>query len=287
MASQPEFLSLPPEFEVKLWPPLDPVKSFGPGDYVHVFKSNKPFAKGFVEEMVTDPESKFKGRCRIRYENDGSLYHIRPTQMMKIENIERKCIIVTEDTEAYRKVSKLQAHADDGFLEVGSSFGKATVQVHEVCKNIVGIDISQDHLDQARESYPDIQFEHLNLFDELGAHRKIAKMHRRLNFNKVMIDINGNRMMKAVVEAVHVCNQLINPGLIIVKSVELFAVLQQQAKAIAMVAGSAGFANSGSVAGTDSGVVGGSGGESVENVPETACTETKVLMLGQNLVAPT
>ena len=62
--------------------------------------------------------------------------------------------------------------------------------------NVIGIDKSADSIQVARETYPHCRYIELDIFHSTSQLLELAK-----DCTKVLIDINGNRLLAAVIDA--------------------------------------------------------------------------------------
>ena len=129
-------------------------------------------------------------------------------------------IIVTENISEYRVTIPVCVNKDDAVLEVGCANGKTTSILAEHCKEAVGID-KGGTLPRARERYPRIQFEQIDGFD-IGAILALGK-----NFNKIYMDISGNRDLDTVISMIQKQEAAFSPELIVVKSSKLKRILRE------------------------------------------------------------
>ena len=100
------------------------------------------------------------------------------------------------------RLARVEASACDGaVLEIGADLGLTTAVLAERvgAENVVGVDLAMESVEKARASYPDLTFEQLDIFEE-GAAAALQKL-APAGFGRVFIDINGSRMLPAVLEA--------------------------------------------------------------------------------------
>ena len=88
-------------------------------------------------------------------------------------------------------------------------------------KNVVGVDLAMESVEKARASYPDLRFEQLDIFEE-GAAAALQKL-APAGFGRVFIDINGSRMLPAVLEALRLAVEELGAPVVVVKSRALHA----------------------------------------------------------------
>jgi precorrin-6B methylase 2 len=210
-------------YSYMIYPPTEqPIYSID--EVVWILKDKKLFSKArIIQPIDTDPNSSFNGRYTISYLNDGSIYHVRPKSVCRIE--QDKKVIVCESTLVYRKLAGLQTCSQDVALEIGSALGHATHYLSQYCGKVIGIDKSREFVQTAQTNYPDIEFICMDVIQEKEALINLLTKH---HVNKVFIDINGNRMLKTVLLVIDLIQQIIQPSLIVVKSEEAFSFLKHQ-----------------------------------------------------------
>jgi hypothetical protein len=186
-------------------------ESLQPNDLVFVKQGKKIFSKGIVIHFVSSGD--FAGRYKILFP-DGSHYHCRPERLIRIEA--PQTILCVRETNDYRRIAKTQVCPDDHVLEIGSDFGHTTNLISQITSNVIGIDKSVQQHEVSKKDFPHIPF---YLMDVLGEKPRFRELP---NCNKVFIDINGNRELEAVQEAVALVIDTMRPELIVVKSRSYF-----------------------------------------------------------------
>ena len=129
-------------------------------------------------------------------------------------------IIVTEDVSEYRATIPVYVNRDDIVLEVGCANGKTTSILAKHCKEAVGID-KGGTLPRAKERYSQIQFEQIDGFDIAS----ILALEKK--FNKIYIDISGNRDLDTVISMIQKYEAAFSPEIIVVKSSKLKRILRE------------------------------------------------------------
>ena len=134
-------------------------------------------------------------------------------------------VLVVNETVSYRRLAKTQVGKADGVLEIGSSFGECTQILTKHAKAVVGIDNSQELVEESRRRYPFCQIELLNCFHE---RERLLELCRELqggteNF-KIFVDIGGDRSSTAVCRILSFLDEVLNsvpsplvPCLVVVK----------------------------------------------------------------------
>lgn len=129
-------------------------------------------------------------------------------------------IIVTQNVGEYRATVPVYINKRDVVLEIGCGAGKTTRILAKHCKEVVGIDKGGSLL-KAKEKYPWLQFEQIDGFDIPGI-RELGK-----DFNKIYIDISGNRDVGTVIPLIQKHEAVFKPELIVIKNSKLKRILQK------------------------------------------------------------
>ena len=126
-------------------------------------------------------------------------------------------VLVASETNDYRRMATVHTRQEDNFLEIGCDFGILVDTVD--AKTRLGVDKSEESIKIARERYPNRHFLLGDVFeDDLDITLD--------NPSVIAIDINGNRMLPAVLDCIQLALDKWSPRLIIVKSRELYAKLR-------------------------------------------------------------
>ena len=98
---------------------------------------------------------------------------------------------------------------------------------HAACEqwNVVGVDLAMESVEKARVGYPALRFEQLDIFEE-GAAAALQKL-APAGFGRVFVDINGSRMLPAVLAALRFAVEELGTPVVVVKSRALHAHLGQ------------------------------------------------------------
>lgn len=184
------------------------VEKYTPNEEAFVKKGNKIFSKGKVIEFVTI--GKFQNRYKIQFQ-DNTIYHVEPDHLIKIYPL--NTILVCSDTHDYRRLAKTQINSNDTVLEIGSDFGYTTNIISQSTKSVYGIDKCGIRINSSQKEYPHIKFFHIDVLEEISQIPKFKMC------NKVFIDINGNRELEQVERCLKLVKDIIDPELIVVKSV--------------------------------------------------------------------
>jgi predicted O-methyltransferase YrrM len=146
--------------------------------------------------------------------------------------------VVCAETNHYRQLARLQVNKGDCVLEIGSDLGACTsILASSVGTQIdgsapegtidvpigaaVGIDKSEQSVNEARKRFPDIPFHCLDVLLSPPGTLLSCLVPDRSGFDVVFIDINGNRMMKAVLKVIEIVKNELRPRLIVIKSKEM------------------------------------------------------------------
>jgi hypothetical protein len=164
-----------------------------------------------VEECEDDRE-----RIVVRYPN-GSTYRVRRSNLMPVMEHESHIILVASETNDYRRTAIVQTRPEDHFVEIGCDFGILVDSVD--CQSTLGLDKSYESIRIAKERYPSREFLLGDIFEDLEIKIKQPLV--------VAIDINGNRMLPAVLKCLQLVLDTMSPRLVVVKSRELYAEMVQ------------------------------------------------------------
>ncbi|RHY35353.1 hypothetical protein DYB32_000157 [Aphanomyces invadans] len=181
------------------------------------------FARGKVVD-IAPPQ--YPGRVKIEY-GDGSTYHANPARLMprlcQAASRGNACkqvgVIVTATTDHYRRIARTQITSSDIVLEIGCDLGITVDLVADIVgpSKVIGVDKSHDSIQIAKETYPRCRFVEMDIF-----HSRDDLLVLAADCTKVLIDINGNRLLPAVVDALQlVVDGLHKVDLVVVKSVEM------------------------------------------------------------------
>jgi len=152
----------------------------------------------------------------VRYPSDKT-YRVRRSNLMPVLEHERDVVLVAAETEDYRRIAIVHTREDDHFMEIGCDFGVLVDSVD--CRSRVGIDKSEVSINAARRKYPTREFILGDVFQ--GVH--VTPRHPLV----LAIDINGNRLLPAVIKCIQLAMDLYSPRIIIVKSKKLHAQIWQ------------------------------------------------------------
>ncbi|KAF0984098.1 hypothetical protein FDP41_008013 [Naegleria fowleri] len=122
-------------------------------------------------------------------------------------------------------------HPGDFVLEIGSALGETSKILHEKCAKLLCLDISKAYVEETKKKFPFIEFWCADIMSEDDQKRVIRTWRKYLYENpsselKVFIDINGNRMLNAVLHVVEIVKNNLKPSLIVVKSSEYYSHLR-------------------------------------------------------------
>ncbi len=197
-----------------------------------IFQSaSKPFERAhIIEKIVTDHESNFRGRLKVKYTHgQQSTYYVRPKNIIKVIQTDTTTkyhhCIVTKDTNMYRRLAHAQTEPNDIALEIGCDFGYTTKILGTKCKIALGIDKKYSHVKSAIDKYGDddkVLFHAVDIFKD--SDNILGKYSKQLQHNPtiIFIDINGNRELQAVVKALNVVYERFQPRLVVIKSSSFF-----------------------------------------------------------------
>lgn len=170
----------------------------------------------YKRARVVSPCEGDDDRILVRYPK-GSTYRVRRANLMPVLEHQSHLVLVTSETNDYRRTAIVHTREEDHFLEIGCDFGILVDSVD--AKTTVGVDKSEESIQIAKERYPHRRFILGDIFqDELDLSLESPSV--------IAIDINGNRMLPAVLDCIQLSMDKFAPRLIIVKSRELYAQLQ-------------------------------------------------------------
>jgi hypothetical protein len=155
-----------------------------------------------------------KNRITVQYPN-GSTYRVRRSNLMPVLENENNLILVASETNDYRRTATVQTRKEDHFVEIGCDFGILVDSVDAA--STLGVDKSEESIRIARERYPKHDFLLGDVFEALDVSPQQPLV--------VAIDINGNRQLPAVLKCIQLALDKWSPRLLVVKSRELYAVL--------------------------------------------------------------
>lgn len=143
----------------------------------------------------------------------------------------RTLFIGTRDVHEYRRSIDTWVAAGDVVLEIGCEWGTTTCLIAPRCRRVIGVDVSQDCIERARRSHPQLEFDVLDAFDMRAA----LDLARRLGveaFTKVYIDMSGLSGYRSLLDTIALITMyatVLRPEAIVVKSAALkhFATLCQ------------------------------------------------------------
>lgn len=123
--------------------------------------------------------------------------------------------ILTQGVKEYRETIPVWVNENDVVLEIGCEWGTTTQLIAQRCKEVIGVDISPECIQRAREKHPDLHFEVLDGFD-VKAVLDLGKQ-----FTKIYIDISGlsgYRSLLDVISFIMMYATVLRPEAIIIKS---------------------------------------------------------------------
>ncbi|KAL3770270.1 hypothetical protein ACHAWO_003675 [Cyclotella atomus] len=205
-------------------------------------------------------EQRMQRRVKVRYSR-GSTYRVRAYNLVPVieQSIQtdRKSslppmVIVTPETNIYRRISRAHTTPDDSFMEIGCDYGITVEKIRKCMEDAgvpvvwpvestdgivdlqqkeedskascLGVDRSKESIGIANERFPQCKFSLCNVLkpDELASLNKLCQQSLKGGAPSVIaIDINGNRDVDGVLECLQaVMNEkwIRHPRLIVVKS---------------------------------------------------------------------
>jgi hypothetical protein len=123
--------------------------------------------------------------------------------------------VATRNVKEYRESIASWVNEYDVVLEIGCEWGTTTTRISPCCKKVIGTDISQECVDEARRRYAGIQFEVLDAFNVPAA------LALGEQFTKVYIDVSGLSGYRSLLDVIALLNMygtVLRPKAIVVKS---------------------------------------------------------------------
>lgn len=127
----------------------------------------------------------------------------------------RTRFVATRNVREYRDTIPEWVNHEDVVLEIGCEWGTTTTLIAPRCKEVIGTDISEECIAEARRRHPGIRFEVLDAFDVRAA-QNLGRA-----FSKVYIDmsgISGYRSLLDVIGLLTMYATVLRPQAIVVKS---------------------------------------------------------------------
>ncbi len=225
------------EFISTLQSQLDSLPSFYPCRLMISKGQNKtpqlsPYTVKLINNNINnDGDEKQKpkkdDRLTVQYPK-GSTYNVKTKYILPITQ-ENQQIIVSPETTDYRRLCIVHTPKDHSFIEIGCDFA-FTVGNVDCCKR-VGIDKSPSSLEIAKNNFPTLDLEEIDVLTESKEGlMNILDRYEMTCKDKliVAIDINGNRELEAVVQCLKRVLDIWEPRLVIVKSRSLFRLMIEQ-----------------------------------------------------------
>ena len=127
----------------------------------------------------------------------------------------RTKFVATRGVKEYRETIPQLVGKDDVVLEVGCEWGTTTALIAPHCKEVIGIDISAECIEKARQHHPEIRFEAIDGYDILS----IQRLGKR--FTKIYIDMSGLSGYRSLLDLISLLTMyatVLQPEIIVVKS---------------------------------------------------------------------
>eukprot|EP00051_Salpingoeca_urceolata_P016763 m.224712 g.224712 ORF g.224712 m.224712 type:complete len:379 (-) comp18773_c0_seq3:138-1274(-) len=180
-----------------------------------------PVTDNAAPGTVTKLRPDFKDRVRVRFECDGSTFHVRPARLTRMFHAKGSCpqIVITDSTDMFRKLARTQARRGDFAVDIGCSYGLSCEVLRKQVGpsgRVLGIDVSKQLVAKAAASYPDVEFA---MFDAIEDQLRLQQMCAGCDL--VLMDIGGNRELDVVVRAMSAVIRTLAPPTLVVKSINL------------------------------------------------------------------
>eukprot|EP00434_Breviolum_minutum_P026157 symbB.v1.2.023124.t2/scaffold2096.1/size89696/3 len=130
-------------------------------------------------------------------------------------------LLLVKDTVCYRRLAKSVTKAD-AVLEIGSSLGECTYRLTARAAAAIGIEVSEELVEESRRRHPTCRFEWLDCFQEQDRLRDYCWELKRHGHLKIFVDIGGDRTSQDTPTALTRGLQLA-PVLLVVKCEHLVA----------------------------------------------------------------
>ena len=127
----------------------------------------------------------------------------------------RTKFVATRNVKEYRATIPAWVTPDDVVLEIGCEWGTTSVLLAERAAALIATDVSAECIERAREKYPGIRFEVLDVFDLLAA-QALGK-----RFSKIYVDVSGFSGYRSLLDVIALLTTyatLFKPEAIVVKS---------------------------------------------------------------------
>ncbi len=147
-----------------------------------------------------------KKHYKIRYHSCGSFYHANAAKVERVYDC-FSAILFTDNTIDYRRLARSQVVRSDSVLELGCSFGLCTQVLSEHADKVLGLDISESVIAKACHTYPHIEFEQVNV---LQRYQELTQ--KFCGFNKIFVDIGGDRQVPALARILNFLMENIKPN---------------------------------------------------------------------------
>jgi trans-aconitate methyltransferase len=124
----------------------------------------------------------------------------------------------TRGVKEYRATIPTYVHAEDVVLEVGCEWGTTTELIAPHCREVIGIDVSPDCIERARQRRPALRFEAIDAFD------MTAILALDCQFTKIYLDMSGFSGYASLLDLIALLNMYtatLHPEVIVVKSLAL------------------------------------------------------------------
>jgi trans-aconitate methyltransferase len=123
--------------------------------------------------------------------------------------------IATRNVREYRETIPAWVDKDDVVLEIGCEWGTTTALIAPHCGEVIGVDVSPECVETARQRHPGLRFEVLDAFDVRAA------LHLGKKFTKVYIDMSGLSGYRSLLDLIALLTMyatVLRPEAIVVKS---------------------------------------------------------------------
>lgn len=210
-----------PLHTLRAWPPYEAALAPGQIVYLRGSRAKVPIARVVSadgpDDLLVTPISDSGPQA-------GTVRSVprRKAEMMRGRDGKKRALLLCSDTDSFRSLARSQVGTEDIVLEIGCSYGEATVALAKRARSVLAVDIAREPLDRAAAHCAhrtNVRFEPLDVLNQAA---QLASMAEEEGVDVVFVDINGNRASAAIAPLVRIVQERLRPQLTVVKSRELF-----------------------------------------------------------------
>ena len=177
---------------------------------------------GVVEAVVGADAGRYgDDRVRVRWEEDGRVYHAKRCQVQRYRARGDRCaVVLCERTDDFRALAA-QLQRSDAALELGCSWGEGTWRLGRRCASVLGVDRSPEALADAAAKLPETLKGKVTFAPptDLVA-TPLAEVVGNRRFDAVFLDLGGVGSPHLVASLLPEVLRVVGPRVVVVKSVE-------------------------------------------------------------------